>query len=229
MSQFSKTPGDDLDGLLPSLDINEKYPPIDVRINQPINKSLSIEVLDDLESSFLDSNLSDISKREGKKEEDYLSSQYRIEKYKNISKNDLEFNKYIKGIYGSAENYLEMNNFAFQNKIYDPASDYQAEVEIITNDTFYKSRFISQQETLLELLGGVCTIEYFQVDGNVDRLVCSLSQNIVPGNEFQTRLNSFAGLGGDRVLVWNLIKKGWSSFYMKNLIRFVRDDTSGIQ
>jgi hypothetical protein len=85
MSQFSKTPGDDLDGLLPSLDINEKYPPIDVRINQPINKSLSIEVLDDLESSFLDSNLSDISKREGKKEEDYLSSQYRIEKYKNIS------------------------------------------------------------------------------------------------------------------------------------------------
>jgi hypothetical protein len=229
MSQFSKTPGDDLDGLLPPLDINEKYPPIDVRINQPINKSLSIEVLDDLESSFLDSNLSDISKREGKKEEDYLSSQYRIEKYKNISKNDLEFNKYIKGIYGSAENYLEMNNFTFQNKIYDPASDYQAEVEIITNDTFYKSRFISQQETLLELLGGVCTIEYFQVDGNVDRLVCSLSQNSVPGNEFQTRLNSFAGLGGDRVLVWNLIKKGWSSFYMKNLIRFVRDDTSGIQ
>ena len=79
------------------------------------------------------------------------------------------------------------------------------------------------------MLGGVCTIEYFQVDGNVDKLVCSLSQNSVPGNEFQTRLNSFAGLGGDRVLVWNLIKRGWSSFYMKNLIRFVRDDTSGIQ
>lgn len=229
MSLFSNNPGDDLDGFLDPLDINEKYPPLNPIINQPINKNLSAEIIEDLESSFLESNVSDISKREGKKEEDYLSSKYRAEKYKTITSKDVEFNKYLRGIYGSAENFLEMNNFLLENKIYNPETDYQAEVEIITSDTFYKSYFISQQETVLELLDGVCTVEYFQVDGNIDRLVCSLSEESVPGNEILTRLNSFAGLRGDRVLVWNIIKKGWSSFYMRNLIRFIRDDTSGIQ
>jgi hypothetical protein len=229
MSQFPKTPGDDLDGFLDPIDSEEKYTPLDPRINQPINKNLSAEVVEDLEYSFLQSNVSDVSKREGKKEADYLSSKYRTEKYKTITNEDLEFNKYLRGIYGSAENYLEMNNFILENKVYDPETDYQAEVEIITEDTFYKSYFISQQETILELLDGVCTVEYFKVDGSIDRLVCSLSKDEIPESQIQTRLNAFAGLRGDRVLVWNLIKRDWASFYMSNLKRFIRDDTSGIQ
>jgi hypothetical protein len=36
-------------------------------------------------------------------------------------------------------------------------------------------------------------------------------------------------MGGQKLLVWNLQKEQWASFYMKNLIRFVRDDTTGLQ
>ena len=137
--------------------------------------------------------------------------------------------KYLRGIYGSAENYLEMNNFLIENKTYDPSLDYLAEVEVITKDTFFKATFISPLETTLELLAGVCTIEYFKVNGNIDRLVCSLSKDVIPESQTTIRSFAFAGLPGDRILVWNIIKKKWSSFYMSNLKRFIRDDTSGIQ
>lgn len=229
MSQFPNIPSESKDGFLDPIDSSEKYAPLDAELNQPINKNLSAEAYETLENSFLESNLFDISKKDGKKEEDYLSSNYRVQKYKTITEEDEEFNKYLSGLYGSAQNYLEMNNLLLENKVFDPRTDYQAEVEIITDEIFYKSYFISQEETVLELLNGVCTIEYFQIDGNADRLVCSLSETNIPQGQQDTRFAAFSGLGQNRVLVWNLIKKKWSSFYMKNLIRFVRDDTSGIQ
>jgi hypothetical protein len=228
MSVFQKNPNDD-DGFLDPINMEEKYPPLDPLLNKPLNQQLETNLVEELETSFLQSNLFDVNKKEGKKEEDYLSSEYRKNKYKNITQKDVEFNKYLRGIYGSAENYLEMNNFLIENKIYDPTSDYLAEVEIITKDSFYKSSFISQTETVLELIDGVCTIDYFQKNGSIDRLVVSLSGAHVPQNELRTRLSAFAGLQGERVLVWNIVKKGWSSFYMSNMTRFIRDDTSDVR
>jgi hypothetical protein len=228
MSVFQTNPNDN-DGFLDPINMEEKYPPLDPLLNKPLNQQLETNLVEELETSFLQSNLFDVTKKEGKKEEDYLSSEYRKNKYKNITQKDVEFNKYLRGIYGSAENYLEMNNFLIENKIYDPTSDYLAEVEIITKDTFYKSSFISQTETVLELIDGVCTIDYFQKDGSIDRLIVSLSGAYVPQNELKTRLSAFAGLQGERVLVWNIVKKGWSSFYMSNMTRFIRDDTSDVR
>jgi hypothetical protein len=228
MSVFQTNPNDN-DGFLDPTSMEDKYPPLDPLLNKPLNQQLETNLVEELETSFLQSNLFDVTKKEGKKEEDYLSSEYRKNKYKNITQKDVEFNKYLRGIYGSAENYLEMNNFLIENKIYDPTSDYLAEVEIITKDTFYKSSFISQTETVLELIDGVCTIDYFQKDGSIDRLIVSLSGAYVPQNELKTRLSAFAGLQGERVLVWNIVKKGWSSFYMSNMTRFIRDDTSDVR
>jgi hypothetical protein len=34
---------------------------------------------------------------------------------------------------------------------------------------------------------------------------------------------------GDRILIWDLNENGWKSFYMERVIKFVRDDTIGLE
>jgi hypothetical protein len=228
MSQFPNLNQPD-DGLDDSINSSQKYPPLDAELNVPSNKILQNEYENKLEEAFLKTNLYETKKSESKKQEDYLSSEYRTKVYQNITEKDLEFNKYLKNIYGSAKNYFEMNQNLLQNKVYDPSSDFQAEIEIITDETYYRSYFISQSETILELLNGVCTIEFFQTDGRIERIVGSLSREEVPQSQLSTRMYAFSGLRGSRVLVWNMFKQKWASFYMTNLKRFVRDDTSGLE
>ena len=226
MSQIPNILNDD--GFLDPESLDQKYLPLDNNLNTPINKSL-ISEQEGIEQSFLQTNLYEIQNKETKKLEDYNSSNYRIQKYKEVVEKDQEFNKYLKGLYGSSDTYFQMNRDLIENKIFNPLTDFQAQVEIVTADTFYKSNFISQNETVLELLGGICTIEFIKIDGRIDRIVASLSQNFLPQSQVQTRNFAFGGLPGSRVLVWNMLKQKWASFYMSRLQRFIRDDTSGIQ
>lgn len=228
MSQFPNINQPD-DGLIDVSGNGQKYPPLDAELNRPANKALENEYENKLEEAFLKTNLYETKKSESKKQEDYLSSEYRTKIYQNITEKDLEFNKYLRNMYGSAKNYLEMNQNLLQNKVYDPSSDFQAEIEIITDETYYRSYFISQTETILELLNGVCTIEFFQLDGRIERIAGSLSREQVPQSQLGTRMYAFSGLRGNRVLVWNMFKQKWASFYMNNLKRFVRDDTSSLE
>ena len=80
MSQFQKMPGDDFDGFIDPENSNDKYPPLDIKLNAPFNSELELEIVENLETSFLESNLFDLNKKDGKIEEDYLSSKYRVEK-----------------------------------------------------------------------------------------------------------------------------------------------------
>ena len=69
---------------------------------------------------FLNSDLNDNSYFEGKPKEDYLSSDYRIEKYKNLTQNDQFFIEYIKSTYGSEENFFQFSISILEIVIYWP-------------------------------------------------------------------------------------------------------------
>jgi hypothetical protein len=228
MSQFPYSISNN-DGFLNPKNEVDKYPALDISANDPINLSLESNVEDQLQASFLESNLFDINKTDKLIQKDYMYSEKRIENYKNLLNKDLEFNKFIKNTYGSVENYLQLNESLTRTRLYDPNTDFLAEVDIITEDVYYKTGFISLFETNFELMSGVCTVEYVQTDGRADRIVGTLSENIVPISQRLTRLQAFGGLRGSRVLFWDIVKQKWASFYMGNLKRFVRDENSGIQ
>ena len=182
-----------------------------------------------LEEEFLNSTLTDetyVNKGDAK---DYYSSKYRLEKYKSLINDDNEYNLYLRNLYGNANTFLETKTNLIENRNYDPLTDYVVEVGIITEDTYYKGSFISYDEVILELLNGTCTIDFIKVNGLAGMIVGTLSKDKIPSSQGDVRLASFAGLGGGRILVWNLLKGKWSSFYMSNLRRFMSDETSDIQ
>lgn len=184
-----------------------------------------------LETDFLESKLFDIKKtdKENKERKNYLESNYRNEIYMSISKSDSDFNLYLKNLYGSVENFFEMNQDLVQNKTFNPNTDFHAEVVIITEENYYKSDFISTNEVILEMLNGICTVDYFQKDGNISRLNTTLSSKFIPYSQNDIRNSAFGGLYGRRILCWDLVKQKWASFYMRGMVRFVRDETSDLE
>jgi len=181
----------------------------------------------ELLNSFLESDLSGKSFIGPPK--DFATSALRKEQYIESIKNDEEFLEIILKKYGSLENYLLINRETFEERIYDPLTDHEIEVEIITKKEFLTSNFISSQEMFLEMLGGICTIQYYKINGHIAQVSTTLKKSLIPSSEEGTRLASMASFGGSRFLVWDLIKQDWTSFYIKNVLRFVRDDTSGIE
>jgi hypothetical protein len=100
---------------------------------------------------------------------------------------------------------------------------------VITDEEYYKSGFISPTEVFFEILKGIATIEYFKMDGRAAKIVGTLEENLIPSSQQNTRANAFSFIGSRRILVWDLQKQGWSSFYMSNLRRFIKDDTYGLE
>ena len=180
-------------------------------------------------SDFLESDLNDLSYQKQLAEIDYNSSEYRIEKYKNLPENDKTFASHLKQIYGSVSNFFDFKQDLVQDKLYDPSTDFLAEIVVITEDEYYKSGFISSDELFFEIIDGIATIEYFKVDGRAAKIIGTLKESLVPSSQQKARSGAFSFMGSDRILVWDLQKQGWSSFYMENLRRFVKDDTTGLQ
>jgi hypothetical protein len=183
----------------------------------------------ELLDSFMESQLNSRSYAVDKPKEDYNSSEYRTRKYRDLASEDALFNTYLKMTYGSVSSFFDFNQQLTEARTFDPSTDYNVDVVVITEDTFYVSNSISSVETFLEILGGVCSIEFIRVDGRADKIIGTLQSTYIPSSQEKTRRDAFGSLGSRRILVWDILKQGWSSFYMQNLRRFVRDDTSGIQ
>lgn len=183
------------------------------------------EILD----SFMESDLSRQSSNRAKPREDYDSSEFRKRKYESLASEDALFKSFLQMTYGSVSSFFDFNQDLKTTKTFNPATDYNVDVQVITEDTFYVSNGISSIEAFLEILGGVCTVEYIRVDGRADKIVGTLNSSYIPSGQSKTREDAFRYMGSTRILIWDLVKQGWSSFYMQNLRRFVRDDTSGIQ
>jgi len=159
----------------------------------------------------------------------YSGSKKQIESYKKKSLNDRLYTNFIIQNYGSFENYLLIKNINEASTIFDPRVDFRVDVKIVTKDKMLVSDHISSDEVLLELLSGVCTLFFIKKNGSSRRLTGTLDSYYIPTSENITRSGFFSPLPGNRIGVWDLNEQKWKSFYISNLIKFIRDDTSGAE
>ena len=159
----------------------------------------------------------------------YWGSKHQKEQYENLKRKDPIFEQFIIKTYGSYENYELANNLTEVSNVFNPYNDYKVDVTIITEDKFYKSDHISPYEIIMESMSGVCTFDYLNVKNKSDRIVGTLYKKLITPNKLNERYNFFSPLMGNRIGVFNLVKQDWSTFYMNRLLRFVRDDTTGLE
>lgn len=160
---------------------------------------------------------------------EYVGSPLQIGTYKKLESADASYKQFIRQMYGSYENYLRMHRIDEAISVYDPTRDYIMDVTVITENASYKSDHISTQEVIMEALSGVCTIVFMKKDGSVGRITGTLDPRAIPPSENQTRSQLFFPQKNDRVVMWDLNKQDWRSFYMDRVIRFVRDDTISVE
>jgi len=160
----------------------------------------------------------------------YNGSDTQLQTYENLESSDPAYAEYIIKQYGSYQNFLFVNQIQRNfDSVFDPRYDIKTDVTVVTKEKSYKSDHISPNEIIMEGLSGICTIDYLRKNGNSDRFVGTLNKNIIDSNKSSERVQFFGPLKGNRIVMWNLIKKDWSSFFISGLIRFVRDDTIGIE
>lgn len=159
----------------------------------------------------------------------YLGSEVQTRTYERVQKSDAMYQQFIRQNYGSYENFLQANKINQAAQVYDPTVDYIMDVRVVTEDQSYESDHISTQEVIMEALSGVCTVVFMKKDGSVGRITGTLDPDYIPQSESATRRQLFSPQRGDRVIMWDLNKQDWRSFYMDKVIKFVRDDTIGLE
>jgi len=197
-------------------------------VNAQNNQQSVPNVAQKLESQFMSGNLSSISYMG--QAEPYYGSDKQKNVYESLESEDKEFKSYIEKIYGSYDAFTKEKDLKFNNVEYDPMYDYVVDVSIISdNNTIYTSTHISSSETIVELLTGVCSFFYLKINGSSGKSVGTLNANFIPESQYENRQNFFSPLKGDRVVLWDIHKKTWNSFYMSRLIKFVRDETMDLE
>lgn len=159
----------------------------------------------------------------------YIGSKFQKETYKSLKDQDERYQRFISDNYGSFENYLQSNKINQDIHVFDPTRDFIMDVTIVTENQRYKSDHISAQEVIMEALSGVCTVIFMKVDGSVGRITGTLNGSAVPPKDQEIRENFFSPLPNSRIVMWDLTKQGWRSFYMDRVIKFVRDDTIDLE
>lgn len=159
----------------------------------------------------------------------YRTSDIQADEYKSVETKDLYFESYIKKTYGTYDEFLRQNRIRQQINVYDPLTDFLIDVTIIKPDAVYKTDHISSNEVILENLTGVCSVWFLKKDGNTRRLNCTLEQSHIPETQLYTRNNFFSPLSNNRIGVWDLTEQKWKSFYMGNVFKFVRDDSTSLE
>lgn len=160
---------------------------------------------------------------------EYMGSRKQIETYQRLVEKDKNFAEYIAETYGSYENYLRTQKIVESESVYDPTIHYIIDVRIKTEEKSYNTDHISAEEVIMEALSGVCTVVFMKNDGSVRRLTGTLQGKIIPVKERSVRRRAFAPLQGDRILMWDLNESAWKSFYMERVIKFIRDDSIGLE
>jgi hypothetical protein len=160
----------------------------------------------------------------------YHGSSVRQQTYEDLQKEDLEYQKFIIRTYGSYDNFSTIKNINTESDVFDPGSDYIIETTVITDEKELKTDHISSDEILLEMLSGVCTVFFIKkTTGSSRKLTCTLQEKYIPSTQKKARQNFFSPMAGDRIGVWDLNQRTWKSFYMSNVFKFVRDDTTDLE
>lgn len=181
-----------------------------------------------LSQQFFDSQLPYFESKSYRGE--YGGSDYQLRTYSVLEMNDNLYKNFITQNYGSFENYSQRFRINQTTSVYNPLYDYTLDVKIVNESESYTSDHISPQEVILEELSGVCTVFFIKKsDNSIRRITGTLDSKYLPTKEYNTRKNFFTTLPGDRVGIWDINAQQWKSFYMSNVIRFVRDDTVGTE
>lgn len=163
----------------------------------------------------------------------YEGSTHKILKYQNLKEKDPLFAQQMSKIYGSYELFLKaVEDQSKQKNLIDPRSDKKLDVTIITDQVYFKSDHISSQEIIMEALNGICTIDYLDVSGKAQRLNGTLKKRHILSSQVAERYNFFGplpGKFGEKIVLWNVNKQKWSSFYFNFAFRFVKDDTIDLE
>ena len=179
-----------------------------------------------LDSQFVSENLSSISYKGV--QEKYFGSEKQEEIYDYSLIKDSEFKSYIEEKYGSYETYKQ--EFIKKSDTFNPFTDYEVEVSIIDkNNIIYSTDNISSNEVIAQLLTGICTFYYLKINGTSGKSAGSLKAEYIPDSQVDYRVNFFSPMKGDRIVLWDVYKQKWNSFYMSRLIKMVRDETSDLQ
>lgn len=160
---------------------------------------------------------------------EYTGSIIQKETYDRLQQNDRFYQRFITENYGSYENYLVQTRVGQASSSFDPTIDFVMDVTVTTKEHSYKSDHISSQEVIMEALSGVCSVVFVKVDGSVGKIVGSLDANYIAPTEQLNRFKFFSPLAKNRIVMWDINKQGWRSFYMENVIKFVRDDTTDLE
>jgi hypothetical protein len=160
---------------------------------------------------------------------EYSGSRIQYEYYKSLKTKDLEYEKFIEDNYGSYDNYLRVSKVEEGLGIFDPTVDYIIDVQIVTKDKSYRTDHISAEEVIMEALTGICTVIFMKVNGSVGRITGTLEKKSIPTQQYRVRSQLFSPQKGDRIIMWDINKQDWRSFYMERVIKFIRDDTVGLE
>lgn len=211
--------------------VNTFVEPATDYLPQPTFAQLQELLINSVNKALKEDNLNDRSYL-GQKQK-YEGSTHKITKYQTLKEKDPIFAQQMSRIYGSYELFLKaVEDLSKQKNLIDPRSDKKLDVTVITNDVYYKSDHISSQEIIMEALNGICTVDYLDVRGKAQRLNGTLQKKHILSSQIAERYNFFGPLSGrfgEKVVLWNINKQKWSSFYINFAIRFVKDDTVDLE
>lgn len=161
---------------------------------------------------------------ENVKIESYGIREEREEKITKALNEDMYYSSYFNKRFGNLDVYF--NSDAMQYPVgFNPLTDKYVDVKIAKEGKLYISDHVNPNQIIEELLDGVVSFLVIKVNGQVTKIVGTLKEDMVRGDE-GVRNAAFDLLPDGRVLVWNVRKSKWSSFYPSNLLEMIRDDTT---
>jgi hypothetical protein len=198
----------------------------DINANLPlVNENILIDEVDE----YFQKQVMNPSETMGAESENYWGSEYQKNVYDEFKIKDKIYERFILQKYGSYQNFALLTRAGDAENVFDPFTDFKFDVTIITKNKYYKTDHISPFELIRESLYGICSVDYRKTNGQSDKIIGTLYKKYINPANIEERSNFFFPLRGNRIVLWNMVKQDWSSFYMSRVVRFVRDDSTGIE
>jgi len=159
--------------------------------------------------------------------ETYGSREEREAKVKATLEDDIYYSSYFTRRYGNLDVYFNADEMQY-SKGFNPLTDTYVNVKIAKEGKLYVADHVNPNQIIEELLDGIVSFMVIKVNGQVTTITGTLKEDLVRG-EAGVREAAFGLLPDGRVLVWNVRKSKWSSFYPKNLLQMTRDDTTDFE
>jgi hypothetical protein len=148
----------------------------------------------------------------------------RAQQLESVLNEDLYYSAYFNKRFGNLDVYFNLDNIQYPEG-FNPLTDKYVNVKIAKEGKLYISDHVNPNQIIEELLDGVVSFLVIKVNGQITKIVGTLKSELVRG-ESHVREAAFNLLPDGRVLVWNVRKSKWSSFYPDNLLEMTRDDTT---